>query len=265
MSWTLYKKELKSNYKILIIFLAVISLYSGLIIAMYDPNLNSSLYVLAESMPQIFAAFNMTNIATTLIDFITNYLYGFILIVFPFLFCVILCHRLLSRYIDKGSMAYLLATHQSRLKIVMTQLVVLLTGILILVAYTTVFILFISHMMFEEVIPLGEFLMVNVGLFGLIFFLGSLCYLGGCCFNETKLSITFGAGLGILFILIQMIGQVGDKFEFLKYMTPLTLFHPQAITSGESEAFIGILALYLISIIIVIVGMMIFKKRDLPL
>ena len=60
-------------------------------------------------------------------------------------------------------MAYLLATHQSRLKIVMTQLVVLLTGILILVVYTTVFILFISHMMFEEVIPLGEFLMVNVG------------------------------------------------------------------------------------------------------
>ena len=75
MSWILYQKELKSNYKILLLFLVVITMYSSIIIAMYDPDMNSSLEILAKSMPQIFAAFGMMNIATTLLDFITNYLY----------------------------------------------------------------------------------------------------------------------------------------------------------------------------------------------
>lgn len=53
MSWILYQKELKSNYKILLLFLVVITMYSSIIIAMYDPDMNSSLEILAKSMPQI--------------------------------------------------------------------------------------------------------------------------------------------------------------------------------------------------------------------
>ncbi len=265
MSWVLYKKELKSNYKILIIFLAVITIYSGLVIAMYDPDLNQSLNALATSMPQIFAAFSMSNIANTLLEFITNYLYGFILIAFPFIFWVILCHRLLSRYIDKGSMAYLLSTHQSRQKVVMSQLMVLFTGIFIIVMYAFFMILLFAYMMFKEAIDIFHFFLVNIGLFALHSFLGSLCYFGGCCFNETRLSVGFGAGLGILFILIQMIGQVGDKLKFLKYMTPMTLFNPQELSQANQDALVGVLILFITSLIIIFIAQNIFKKRDLPL
>ena len=265
MCLTLYKKEMKSNSKILFIFMAVIALYSSMIVAMYDPKLTSSLDMMAESMPQIFAAFNMTHVSTTLLDFITNYLYGFILIAFPFLFCVIITHRLLSRYIDKGSMAYLLSTHHSRRSIVFTQLIVLLTNIIILILWAFFLILILSMVMFDENIEIIDFMFVNIGLLGLHCFLASLCYFGGCVFNDTKYSIGFGAGLGVFFILVQMISQVGDKFEFLKYMTPMTLFQPQEIISGANEAYIGIIVLFVGSFLIFMVSQNIFCHRDLPL
>ena len=71
----LFKKEIKANYKIFIIFILIISLYAGIIVAMYDPELGKSLEMMAESMPELFAAFSMTNAGSSLIEFVTNYLF----------------------------------------------------------------------------------------------------------------------------------------------------------------------------------------------
>lgn len=53
---TLFKREIKSNYKIMLIFMALISMYSSVIVLMFDPKLGESLSIMAESMPEIFAA-----------------------------------------------------------------------------------------------------------------------------------------------------------------------------------------------------------------
>ncbi len=266
MSWILYQKELKSNYKILLLFLVVITMYSSIIIAMYDPDMNSSLEILAKSMPQIFAAFGMMNIATTLLDFITNYLYGFILIVFPFLLSVILCYRLIGQYVDHGSMAYLLATPLSRQQFMMTQLMVLLTALVIVVIYAFGFISIYAWLMVKDAsIDMISFLSVNIGLLGIHCLLGSLCYLSCALFNEAKLSIGFGAGLGIVFILIQMLSDVSQQFEILNYLTPLTLFDPQSLSSGEYQAFVYVFILFVSALLLFGIGQCLFKKRDLPL
>ena len=98
------------------------TLYESIIVAMYDPKLGESLNMMAESMPQLFAAFGMTDLGLTLLDFLTNYLYGFILIIIPLVYIMIMCHRLMARYIDKGSMAYLLATPHKRSDIFITSI-----------------------------------------------------------------------------------------------------------------------------------------------
>lgn len=266
MSWTLFKKELRTNYKLIILFLAVVSMYAGIIISMYDPDMNSTLEIMAESMPEFFAAFGMMNVSATLIDFITNYLYGFILIVFPFLLSVILCYRLIGRYIDHGSMAYLLATPVSRQKLIITQLMVLLTALLIVIAYAFGFILVFSAIMIpQESIDVFHFLCVNIGLLGLHCFFAGICYLSAVLFNEARLSIGVGAGIGILFIMIQMLSQVSDKFDILHYLTPLTLFDPQLLSMGEYDAFAYVLILYIGAIFCFVLGQWIFQKRDLPL
>ncbi len=261
----LFKKEWKANYKIFIIFLLVLTLYSSIIVAMFDPKLGESLNAMKDAMPQIFAAFNMTNPGVTLLDFLTNYLYGFILIVFPFIYTVIMCHRLMSRYIDKGSMAYLLSTRHTRTRVMLSQLAVLLSGLLGLIIYVIILILVCSHLMFNETLDMSAFLLTNLGLFSIHLLFACICYFGACCFNETKYSIGLGASVGIFSILVQMLSQVSDKLEFLKYFTPLTLFDPKGLQAQDSQAILGMVILWISSMLIVLITQRIFKKRDLPL
>lgn len=42
ISKTLWKRECKANIKVILLFLLVLSLYSSLIVAMYDPKLGES-------------------------------------------------------------------------------------------------------------------------------------------------------------------------------------------------------------------------------
>ena len=143
---TLILKEIKANYKIFIIFALIISMYGSIIVAMYDPELGKSLNMMAESMPQLFAAFGMQNPGLTMMDFIINYLYGFILIVIPFVFVVIMSYRLIARYIDKGSMAYLLTTGLSRIQVILSELIVFIIGVFALIAYAVCpYLLFKAH------------------------------------------------------------------------------------------------------------------------
>ena len=265
MSMVLFKREWKSNYKIFLIFIAIMTLYESIIVAMYDPKLGESLNMMAESMPQLFAAFGMTDPGLTLLDFLTNYLYGFILIIIPLVYIMIMCHRLMARYIDKGSMAYLLATPHKRSDIFITQLCVLLSGVIGLIVYSVVLILGCSSMMFHESIDIAKFLMTNVGLLGVHFFFASFCYLTACSFNEVKLSIGIGAGVGVISILIQMLSQVSDRIEFLKYFTPLTLFDAKGLQVYDQQSLLCMAGLFALAVICIVIGCMNFSKRDLPL
>lgn len=265
ISIPLLKRELKANWKILLLFLALLSMYGSIIVAMYDPTLGASLQLMAESMPEIFAAFGMMNANATLLEFVSNYLYGFILIVIPIIFIILLASRLVSRYIDKGSMAYLLATPNTRGKIIHTQAFLMVLGIFSLVLYVGMLVVGCAEVMFEERIALDRFLVLNIGLLGLLLFLGGICFLSATIFNEQKLGCGIGSGICLLFILIQMLSQVGDKMEFLKFLTPLTLFQAEELIALDSSTYFGVAILYLCAILFFVGGMQIFKKRDLPL
>ena len=91
MSIPLLKREIKSNYKILLLFMGIVTLYSGIITAMYDPEVGTGINAMAESMPEFFAAFGMENPGVTLLDFLNNYLYGFILVIIPFIYIINMC------------------------------------------------------------------------------------------------------------------------------------------------------------------------------
>ncbi len=265
MNKTLWKREWRANYKVLLIFGAVLSLYSVMIICMFDPKLGESLKVMMESMPQIFSAFGMASPGITLLDFVINYLYGFLLVVFPVVFIIILVNRLMIRYTDRGIFAYLLATPNSRTKLTFTLAGVLCQMILILVIYVTFLTIAVAAVMFPGELEIGKFLLVNAGLLGLLFFLSGVCFLFSCIFSESGKAMGFGAGACILFILVQMLSQVGEKFDRLKYATPLTLFQPEKIAAGNREAVWMFLILYGAGFLLFGVGIRIFSKKDLSI
>lgn len=265
MNITLFKREIKSNYKMIILFMAIMTMYCSMLIAMFDPKFAESIDLMAQSMPELFSAFGMSNSGSTLIEFIGNYLYGFILLVIPLIFIILLGNKLVAKYVDSGSMAYLLATPNKRKSIVVTQGIFMALSILCLVVYATILCIIVSQMIFLGELDIKRFLFLNVGLYGLLFFLGGLSFLSSCTFNETRYSVGVAGGVSVLFVLLQMLSQVGEKFEILKYGTPLTLFNVEKIISGDSSATIGIIALYLVGLSFYIIGIGVFSKKDLSL
>lgn len=265
ISATLLKKEIKSNWILLVIFLAVLSVYGSMITMMFDPKLGDSLNMMAESMPELFSAFGMADVGETLLEFVTNYLYGMLYVAFPCVFLIILSNRLIVKYVDNGSMAYLLSGPLKRRKMVFTQGFFLILCLIIMVVYITALILIVSEVLFPGELDIEAFIRVNIGLLGLLIFFGGACFCASCFCNESKLSSTISTAVVVYSILLQMIAQVGEKFENLKYATPLTLFDISGLSSGDTQAWIMCLILYITGIILVTTGMIRFSKRDLPL
>ena len=134
---TLYAREMKNSVKLLFILAAVMALYIGIIIYMYEPEMMALLDSYVDTMPEMMAAVGMTAGATDLLGFMISYLYGFILLVFPMIFCILRADRLLARYTTSGAMSYLLAAPVSRQRIVTTQIAALISGTILLILFAT--------------------------------------------------------------------------------------------------------------------------------
>lgn len=265
MSGVLLRREIRANYKLTLIFMAVLSVYSGMIVSMFDPALGESLAAMAQSMPQLFAAFGMLDAGTTLLEFLSNYLYGFLFIVFPMVFLILLAGRLVARYVDRGSMAWLLAGPHTRRSIALTQAGVMLLGCLILVAFVTALCLGCTQAMFPGELDVSAFLLLNAGLLGLLVFLGGVCFFFSCLWSDSKYASGCGAGLCIFFVLVQMLSQVGEKLEVLRFATPLTLFNTDALIAKDSAAVWQFCVLYAAGLLLYGAGTAVFCKKDLAL
>lgn len=96
-------------------------------------------------------------------------------------------------------------------------------------------------------------------------FFGGAGICASCFCNESKNASAVSTTVVVYSILLQMISRVGDKFEHLKYTTPLTLFDTDGLGAGDREAWIMCAVLYAAGIILMGVGIVRFSKRDLPL
>lgn len=263
LNTALYKREMKGSLKILLIFAAVITMYVSIIITMYDPEMMKTLDSFYEVMPEIMASVGMTAGATSLIGFMISYLYGFILLVFPMVFCILRGNGLIAKYVDKGAMTALLAAPVKRRTIAATQAFVLISGILLLVLYTTGLEIVIAEANFPSELVLSELLKLNASLLCLQLFIGGICFLASCIFSDTKYSIAFGAGIPALMYVLQMLANAGKKAETAKYFTFFTLFDANGIISNDSSAIIGAVALGIGGVGLYLTGIMIFDKKDL--
>jgi len=240
-------------------------IYLPTIVGMYEPETQASIREMLKSMPQqLMAAMGMTEIGTTLLTFIASYFYGFLILLLPMIYTVIVANRSIASHVDKGSMAYLLSTPNTRGKIARTQALFLLATITILIGFVTLVGIAMCQTMFPGDLDIKGFLMLNLGVLLLYFALSGIGFFASCFFNDTKNSLAIGAGLPVAFLVIQMLSNIGDATHFLKYFTIYTLFDPNKITSGEDYA-IQFLALLTIAIVTYFGGLFFFQKRDLPL
>ena len=265
MNRTLFAKELRSNLFVFGIVFAVLVMYIAVIVLMYDPELGESLDMMMASMPELFAAFGMAEQAATLTDFMLNYLYGFLLTIFPFVLIVIMANKLMVRYLDRGTMSYLLATPNSRTRIAATLAGVMVALLAVLAVLVTLAEMGCAELMFPGDLDAEGIVRANVGMLALWVFLAGMCFLSACLFSNAGAALWVGGGAGILFFLMQMVSQVGDKLEFLEKANPLTLFDYYGLAANEGEAWLGAAALAVMGVALFAAAVAVFDRRNLSI
>jgi len=266
VSLALFRATFKSNWIIFIIFFAILLMYMASILGMYDPESIDTMQQLIETMPQgMMDAFGYSGSPTNLITFIALYYYGFIALMFPMIYCIILANRLVAAHVDRGSMAYLLATPNSRIKIIATQAFYLIFSVTLLLALNTAAGIGLSEIMFPGDLDLANFIRLNLVTILMTLAISSICFFFSCLFNEAKYSLAFGAGIPLLFFVINMLENVSDRFDWIRFLTIYTLFEPNEIVAGSDSILFNSLAFTIIAFVLYSLGMVIFSRRNLYL
>lgn len=263
MNIALFKQSIRTGWKLLVVFLAVITMYVTIIIYMFNPETSKLLEEFSKTMPGVMAAFGMDEAGSTLTGFLVSYLYGFILLVFPMFYIILSANSLVVRHTDKGSMAYLLASPNKRAEIALTQAANLALCIFILIIYETLLAIIVCEAAFPGQLDIKSLLILNIGLLCLHLFIGGLCFLASCVSNEVKTASLAGGGICVLCYLFQSLANVGDKFEELKYASFFTLYDTEKLMRGNIEGYLMIACLLLAGTALFIIGISSFNRRDL--
>ena len=186
-------------------------------------------------------------------------------IVFPLIFGILLALRLVVRKVDNGVMSYLLCSGVERRSVWFTQMLVIITNLFVLIAFCTGLGLGCSALMFPGDLDIGAYLVLNLGVFILQLTLTGICYMCSCIFNEYRLASLFGAGIPIVFIMIQMLSNMQGSMEGLKFATLLTLFDPQKLINGNNEGYLMLGGLLVVMIVCYGVGGIIFDRKSMSL
>jgi ABC-2 type transport system permease protein len=263
INFTLYKRGMRGIWKMLVIFAAVLTMYFTVIVTMFDPSYGNALDELAKTMPELMAIVGMSPASGELVSFMSAYLYGFIMLLFPMVFSILASNKLVASLVDRGSMAYLTAAPVKRTTIAFTQMKVMATGLFALVIYATVLGIVTCELSFPGELAIGKFLMLNAGVLSLQLFIGGICFLSSCIFNEVKYATGVGAGIPALAFIIQMMANAGAELENAKYATFFTLFDSDGLIAGEASAMAGMAILFVGSLVLFGAAIAVLSRKDL--
>ncbi|PFG14645.1 ABC transporter permease subunit [Bacillus sp. es.036] len=268
MNITLYAKMLKVHAKSISSYAIGSALYLLLIIGIYPsiadaPGLNE----LMESMPESFlAAFGMEGGFQHVSDFIAGEYYGLLYVVILSIFCLMTASQLMARHIDRGSMAYILATPNSRKKIAFTQALVLITGLLI-IGLTTALAGVIGTEILIEDKPFEAMTFMNVNLVGILLFyvISGYSFLFSSMLNDERQALGISGLLTIVFYGMDLVGKMSDKLDWMVHLSLFSTFRPVEIARGSVDVWPTATFLFLLGTVLYAVAILIFSKRDLPL
>jgi len=264
MSWVLFKANIRENRTIWIIMTLVFCFYVTIMVSMFDPAGSEKFLEMLELLPEaLLNAFGMAQIGSTLLSFIAGSLYGGVVFMFPLVVSIVINHRLIASYVHKGSMAYLLATPNTRTKIATTQALFSLASITGLFVVATTLGIIVSEAMFPGLLEIGKFIALNIYAIITYYAIGSIGFFASCIFDESKYSLGLGIGIPVGFLVLQMIGSAGDKFNWLSNLSLYSLFAPFRLFEGDSFAYIGMAILALLAAALYIGGIAVFSKKDL--
>lgn len=259
-SMAYFKQTIKSNIKFLLAFTIVLCMFLIVMCNVFTPEAMNNLQSAAEGT--IAGHILMGN--GTLIGFMSNSFYALMAIIFPMVYSIMVGNRMIAEKIDKGSMAGFLSTPTTRIQITITSAIYFIISIAFMWGIASVVGIIAANILQPDALDIKTFLMMNLGAFLYHLVISGICFCSSCIFNSSKNSLTIGAGIPLLFFVINLFMKLSDNLDYLKYFTLNTLFNTQKILSGDGYT-TEFVVMGIISFILYIVGIWYFNKKDLPL
>ena len=266
MSWTLFKTTARANWPLLLVITLILMIYVPTAIAMFNPESAEDMEAMLGLMPEaMIRAMGFVDLGTDLTRYLGNYLYGFIMLAFPTIYTVMLANRLIARHVDSGSMAYLLTTPTTRVRIALTQAVYLAASLFVMILFATLIAIGLSEAMFAGHLDIGGFLALNWVTYLSLLAAAGVSFLASCGFGEARYSLAFGAGIPALFFVFRMLSQLGGSTEWMRWLTVYSFVNVDRVLSGGPFALHATLVLVPLAIALPAAGIAIFNRKSLAL
>lgn len=266
ISKPIMKNLFVSNKVIITIFVSILMMYQTILIFMYSPSMIDKMSEMAKSMGTVGNIYGMDNMAGGFTGYLAQMYFGMIIPMFMLIYNIIIGNKVVAGMVDKGSMACLLASPNTRNKVSLTNgLFIILSNIFIIAINAVVGVICcMAHKGAD--ISIKHFIEMNLGAVIMLIAVSSICFMFSCIFNESKSSLALGGGIPILFLLFYLLSDMGEKLKVFKKMTIFSLFKPVKIASNDyTPMVIGLCVLAIMSIILYTVGIKVFNKKDLPI
>ncbi len=265
MSIPLFLKNIKNNTLLLLVFMGLMSIYLAVIIYMYNPNGIGAFVDMLSILPvTLVNAMGFATIDSGLTGFVASMFYGFLIYLFPMVYCIILANRLVAKMVYEGTMISILGTPNSRVKIIITQGAYLLSSIAVLFAVLFLVGYGMSEQFFPGLLDVKIFMKLNLGACLMTMTIGMFCFFFSCLFNSTKPSLFFGAMIPIIFFIFNTLSKLSEKTVFLGKFSLYNAFDGLAIVNGESSIMLvsGGFIFFILFLFLVSVG--VFSLKRLP-
>lgn len=255
-----FKQTIKSNFKFLFAFTFVLSIFLIVMSYVFTPETINGLHSATEGklISNVFAGNG------TLVGFMANSFYALMAIIFPMVYSIMVGNRMIAEKIDKGSMAGFLSTPITRLQITVTSAVYFVLSLAVMWGIASIIGIVAANAFQPDALDVNTFLILNIGALLYHLVISGICFCSSCIFNSSKDSLTLGAGIPLFFFVINMFLKLSNDLDFLKYITLNTLFDTQGIISGSGYT-VEFITMGIIAIVLYIVGIVWFEKKDLPL
>ena len=262
----MFKRELKINLKSFIIWTSILIGLFLVVFLIYPSIINSANIKMIDEMMKIFPeemlkAFNM-DIST--IDSAFGWLktegFVFVLLITGVYSGILGSNILLKEESDK-TIEYLNSVPVTRKKIVTTKI---LCGLL----YITLMVVAVSIFNFIGLSLSGEFDRKSYILLSITPLFSSIVIFAICLFLSTfthKTKKTLGISLGIVFVsyFLNVISEIGESTEFLKYISIFTLADIRNVILNVSINPILVVLAICITVIFMILTMIRYEKKEL--
>ncbi|MEG0550151.1 MAG: ABC transporter permease subunit [Vagococcus sp.] len=266
---TIFKIEWQNNKKNLLIWtcalVVIVAVFMSIFPSMENTGMNEMMTTKLETLPQnMLKAFHL-NTGPSLVEPTGFFAYIFqYLFIAASIFSIMLGNKMLVKEETDGTIEFLYAQPISRKKIIFGKIVATLSMLVCFWSVTYLASVGVTLFFNDGILERKDILVSLTKVFGTEFFVLVFFLSVGFLLSSFLKQVNQGISMGLVFIsyLLGIVGDLEDKFSYLKNISPIALANPAIIL--EEGWNMGLIVILIGASLLLFTGaMLIYQRKDL--